>query len=119
MFVAPGLSAARADMDVYKEIAISRFKELKEVNLAIAAGVKQGFEVDGSTSATVVEANCMSQVCKPTLLVTQALRKTDSGGYSQITIVSALISPTTHFGTGTQFIDSSKMMKAVEFMKAQ
>jgi hypothetical protein len=59
MFSALGLSAARADMDIYKEIAISRFKELKEVSLAIAAGVKQGFENDGSTSATVVEANCI------------------------------------------------------------
>jgi hypothetical protein len=113
----PGLSTAGGYGDAYSGIAASDFAQLQEVQAATVTARGQGFHTDGPASATMIAADCSTQVCQPTFLVAQTMRKTDAHGYTELIIVSALMSPSTHFGTGGRFINADALMKAVAVME--
>jgi hypothetical protein len=120
-FAGPALSADAITADMaanYRKIAISTFKEMKEVREKFKELKARGYVAYAEPTLTLLSVSCVSrdQICRPYYLVTQGaiLKETT---FPQVTVVGAVISPTTHFGSEDRMVPADKMVQLPSLLK--
>jgi hypothetical protein len=103
----------------YRTIAVSKFENMASVREAIQRLEAQGYVLYAKPTVILLGADCQRQVavCNPIYLVTQGAGLGQRGQYSEIQIIGAMISPTTVFGSGEQFIPPEKMLQLPAFLR--
>lgn len=121
-FAGPALSADAITADTaanYRKIAISRFKEMKDVREKFKELKARGYVDYAEPTLTLLSVSCASrdQICRPYYLVTQGWILRNQTASPQVTVVGAVISPTTHFGSEDRMIPADKMVQLPSLLK--